>query len=99
MFDMFLNTAAVEFKDIRPTVETENWMELGRLAHKLKPSFSMVGLCSLEKLMDRIEKDAKETEPNAETLRMDLLQAEQYYEEGCLVVQSELHRIGRILKK
>ncbi|MEI6411040.1 MAG: ATP-binding protein [Bacteroidota bacterium] len=98
MFDMFLNTAAVEFREIRPKVETENWLELARLAHKLKPSFGMVGLCSLEKMMDRIETDAK-TDPNPDALKLDLLQAEQYFEEGCLVVQSELHRIGRILKK
>jgi PAS domain S-box-containing protein len=98
MFSMFFQTAAVEFKDLRPKVEAENWTELSRLAHKLKPSFGMVGLCTLEKLMDRIETDAK-GQPNKETLQEDLLQAEQSFEEGSRIVQSDLHRIAGILKK
>lgn len=67
MFDTFLNRSLPEIALLKPQLRAENWAELGRLAHKLKPSFGMVGLSDIEEKMDRIE-DAAKNKPN----RLDL---------------------------
>jgi HPt (histidine-containing phosphotransfer) domain-containing protein len=59
MFDTFLKKSLPEVALLKRQLTTENWTELGRLAHKLKPSFGMVGLKDLEDKMQGIEDMAK----------------------------------------
>jgi PAS domain S-box-containing protein len=59
MFDTFLNKSLPEVALLKRQLTTENWTELGRLAHKLKPSFGMVGLGDMEEKMQCIEDMAK----------------------------------------
>jgi PAS domain S-box-containing protein len=59
MFDTFINKSLPEVTVLKRQLSTENWTELGRLAHKLKPSFGMVGLPDIEEKMQHIEDMAK----------------------------------------
>ncbi len=59
MFDTFLTKSLPEVVLMKRQLSTENWTELGRLAHKLKPSFGMVGLSDMEEKMQGIEDMAK----------------------------------------
>ncbi|MFY7827223.1 MAG: PAS domain S-box protein [Flectobacillus sp.] len=56
MFDTFLSDVYPEFKDMTPLVEQQNFTELKKLAHKLKPTLGMVGLTQLEKQIIEIER-------------------------------------------
>ncbi len=59
MFDIFLSTVLPEYAMLKEEVVAKNTEEVGRLAHKLKPTFAMVGLPDLEQQMEVIENSAK----------------------------------------
>jgi CheY-like chemotaxis protein len=59
MFDIFLTTVMPEYLTLKEQVAAKNTAEVGRLAHKLKPTFTMVGLPDLELQMEEIEHSAK----------------------------------------
>ena len=59
MFDIFLTTVIPEYLTLKKEVVAKNTAEVGRLAHKLKPTFAMVGLPDLEQQMEEIENSAK----------------------------------------
>jgi PAS domain S-box-containing protein len=59
MFDTFIHKSLPEVALLKRQLSTENWTELGRLAHKLKPSFGMVGLGDMEEKMQCLEDMAK----------------------------------------
>lgn len=59
MFDIFLTTVLPEYAMLKEEVLAKNTAEVGRLAHKLKPTFAMVGLPDLEQKMEVIEHSAK----------------------------------------
>lgn len=68
MFETFLDYTVKEFPSLRPLIEA-NDLENGRkLAHKLKPTFAMVGLTDLQQKMLQIEKMAEEQTASAEIL-------------------------------
>jgi HPt (histidine-containing phosphotransfer) domain-containing protein len=66
MFDTFLSDVYPEFKDLAPLVEQQNFPELKKLAHKLKPTLGMVGLTQLEKQLVEVERRALD-KPNITT--------------------------------
>ena len=62
MFEMFLTTALPEFDMLKTAVTEKNTVEVARLAHKLKPTFGMVGLSDMEEKMQILEHAAKRKE-------------------------------------
>ena len=62
MFDIFLTTVMPEYATLKEQVIAQNTTEVGRLAHKLKPTFAMVGLPDLELKMEAIEHSAKKND-------------------------------------
>ena len=62
MFEMFLTTALPEFDMLKTAVTEKNTVEVARLAHKLKPTFGMVGLSDMEEKMQTLEHAAKKKE-------------------------------------
>ena len=56
MFETFLNHALKEFWDLEPLIKDGKWSKMRSLAHKLKPTFAMVGLTDIEEKMYAIEK-------------------------------------------
>jgi PAS domain S-box-containing protein len=62
MFEMFLTTALPEFDTLKTAISEKNIAEIARLAHKLKPTFGMVGLSDMEEKMQALEHAAKKKE-------------------------------------
>jgi DNA-binding response OmpR family regulator len=55
LFETFLDYTVEEFKPLKGLIEAQDWPATKSLAHKLKPTFSMVGLTQLESKMLAIE--------------------------------------------
>jgi PAS domain S-box-containing protein len=92
MFDTFLTKSLPEVALIKKQLTTENWTEMGRLAHKLKPSFGMVGLKDLEDKMQAIEDMAKGY-PNYGGLYALLTDFEKVLPQGVEAVESDLKKL------
>ena len=56
MFETFLDFTVKELPSLRPLVESGDLVQSRKLAHKLKPTFAMVGLTDLQRKMLKIEK-------------------------------------------
>ena len=59
MFATFLEDIVPDLFRITTLCQEQNWPELAALAHKLKPTLSMVGLSHLEKELHQIESNAR----------------------------------------
>lgn len=59
MFDTFLNNVFPDYQKLQVLYEQKKWHELGKLAHKLKPTCAMVGLTWLEPMLLLIENTAQ----------------------------------------
>lgn len=55
MFATFLEDVLPEFAIFASEVTNENWVAVSRLAHKLKPTLSMVGLTTLQDRLNRVD--------------------------------------------
>lgn len=91
MFELFLDHSIAQFQTLRPLIENGKWEAVHRTAHKLKPSFPLVGLTQVEKKMLAIEKIAS-TEPEKSVLINILLEVESVLNEYIPILQSELNR-------
>ncbi len=60
LFETFLDYTVEEFKPLKDLIQAKDWAATKSLAHKLKPTFSMVGLTQLETKMMAIEHQAIE---------------------------------------
>ena len=60
MFSTFLSDIVPDLLQLPSLCQAQNWAELLRQAHKLKPTLGMVGLTSLETTMQRLEKAARQ---------------------------------------
>jgi PAS domain S-box-containing protein len=95
MFDTFLTKSLPEVALIKKQLTTENWTEMGRLAHKLKPSFGMVGLIDLEEHMQAIEDMAKGY-PNYGGLYALLTDFEKVLPQAVKAVESDLEKLCEV---
>ena len=57
MFEMFLDQIVPEIKELEALTAAQSWAQLRALIHKVKPTFSMVGLTFLTDKAAMIEKD------------------------------------------
>lgn len=62
MFGLFLKTVPNQFALLKPLIEEQKVIEIGKLAHQLKPSFTMVGLPEITQNLQILEKMAKNNE-------------------------------------
>ena len=60
IFETFLEHTVPEMQALRALIEQEDWEKIKKLAHKLKPSFAMVGLKDLERKMYLLEYEVTE---------------------------------------
>ncbi|MEA5460781.1 PAS domain S-box protein [Arcicella sp. LKC2W] len=65
MFQTFLNDVLPDIYQLQLHASNQDWEEISKEAHKLKPTLAMVGLTSMEPKIIEIEKIAKEN-PNEE---------------------------------
>jgi PAS domain S-box-containing protein len=94
MFDTFLHKSLPEMVALRQQQETENWTELGRLAHKLKPSFGMVGLPDLEVKMQLIETRAR-AKSNRNDIKSLLADFDCVLSEAVKAVESDFEKMRK----
>lgn len=90
IFEIFIEYSLPDFRHLQVAAENSAWEEIRQLAHKLKPTFPMVGLTNLEEKLQVIEQNAsqkmsynvivKNLEEVAETLEnyIPILQSEYY---------------------
>ena len=93
MFEIFLTHTIYEIPELRMFMEKGDWEATRRLAHRIKPNFSMVGLTELEKKMLAIEKmvDLKE---DTKTLMHFLEEVELRLKEAIPVLKLELQKMN-----
>ncbi len=59
IMETFLESVPVELEHFDQAIKTNNFLEMARIAHKLKPTFQMVGYPKLTKEFEILELDAK----------------------------------------
>lgn len=98
IFEVFIRVIDVDFLKLKESIQNENWNKVSSLAHKIKPNFAMVGLTDLSKLMEHYEKSKINIEIRSEiTLNFSKLETD--FNAGKLIVQKELTKINKYLKK
>lgn len=60
MIGFFLESTPQAIRDMKEAYETENFEMINEIAHKIRPSFTMMGIKSLEKEIALIERYARE---------------------------------------
>jgi HPt (histidine-containing phosphotransfer) domain-containing protein len=60
MIQTFLQTIPPVLEEMRDCLAENNWPKLSRLAHQVKPSFSLMGIDSLRKSVFYIEENAQQ---------------------------------------
>ena len=59
VFETFLEEITSQVEEFKQFFADENWEEIAKLGHKMKPSFAMVGLGNTEELLKSIESEIK----------------------------------------
>lgn len=60
MVQTFVETIPPVLKEMEASVSANDWTKLSRLAHQIKPSFSLLGLEDLRKTVSTIEENARD---------------------------------------
>lgn len=69
MFETFLDYSVIELENLKPLIEAGNWVSARKLAHKLKPTFAMVGLTNFEEQILEIENSLEDQADQNEILK------------------------------
>ena len=96
LFETFLDFTVEEFKPLKGLIEAEDWAGTKGLAHKLKPTFSMVGLSSVESKMMEIEHLALQEGDKTKILQLHQ-EVEQAIEEYVPILNADLDKMKRII--
>lgn len=96
LFETFLDFTVEEFKPLKGFIEAEDWATTKGLAHKLKPTFSMVGLPTIESKMMEIEHLAMQQEDKEKILQLHQ-EVEQAIEEYVPILNADLDKMKRII--
>ena len=64
VFEGFLQEIEPQFEEFKTLVNAQDWEEVGKAAHSLKPTFAMVGLPDTEAQLKAIELAAKSPSGN-----------------------------------
>jgi PAS domain S-box-containing protein len=95
MFEMFLEHSLPEFKKFRELIAAKKWGDVAKLAHKLKPSFGMVGLPAMEEQMQELELSANVHTSDTLIKRM-MLQIEKSLPEIEEILRLDLNRLRNL---
>ncbi len=92
MFESFFKSTVPDIPLLKSHLEAKEWEKLGKLAHKIGPTFSIIGLTDLEPLFRKIEKmiDLQDTRQELEELVQNLLSL---LPDKIDLIQSELDRM------
>ncbi|GGD58533.1 hypothetical protein GCM10011514_23210 [Emticicia aquatilis] len=88
MFGLFLKTVPSQFALLKPLIDEQKVIEIGKLAHQLKPSFTMVGLPEITQNLQILEKMAKNNE-DFETIKQTFDEIEKTFNRKIGLVEKE----------
>ena len=88
IFEIFVQTIPNELAQMRQLLEAEDWKSFAAKAHKIKPSFQMVGLGYLSTRAEQMERAKKEFDP--QDLSADFVNFEAEVLQGLKLVLAEL---------
>jgi len=96
MFTTFIDVVDGEILNLKTFIKEESRANVKRVAHKIKPIFSMVGLGHISKICEKIEQSAKS---------MSFLDINKYYEELMIklnlskpLIVSEIYKLKKFIK-
>ncbi|GAB2650808.1 hypothetical protein GCM10027035_51260 [Emticicia sediminis] len=92
MFGLFLETVPKQFALLKPLIEEQKVDEISKLAHQLKPSFTMVGLPEITQNLLMLEKMAKNKE-DYETMRLTFDEIENIFNRKISLVEKEFDEL------
>ncbi|MFK7907533.1 MAG: response regulator, partial [Chitinophagales bacterium] len=95
MFESFFESTVPEIPLLKEYAEAEEWIKLSRLAHKIAPTFSIVGLTELEPLFRKVEKLVDANSTGSELIEL-MENIHQLLPDKVALIQSELNRMKRI---
>lgn len=98
MFKTFLRVIERDLTELKNTLELEDWDAFSSVAHKIKPSFSMVGLENLFITMEYFEQ-ANLNHDIREIIISNFSKFESDYKSGSTLVKLELSRMDKYLTK
>ena len=98
MFEIFFESSAVEFRSIDGLLQEQSYSEAKSIVHKLKPSFSMVGLTQVGLLMDELERKLEDESQNKYSIALFSNIADMYFSQESLL-RSELEKMRAFLIK
>jgi signal transduction histidine kinase/DNA-binding response OmpR family regulator len=64
MFSIFLTESLKDLNRLSPALKAADWKWMASLAHKLKPTFAMVGLTQITQYVENLEKSVKQEQPS-----------------------------------
>lgn len=92
MFGLFLKTVPNQFTLLKPLIEAQKVTEIGKLAHQLKPAFTMVGLPEITQNLQILEKMAKNNE-NFDTIKQTFDEIEDIFNRKIGLVEKEFEKL------
>lgn len=95
IFEMVLTYSVEELKALDTAIQMEDWASASRIAHKLKPNLSMVGLTEIEEKMYQIEKEAEINPEIIPQLFAEITAALEIY---FPIIEKDLEKIKSLLK-
>lgn len=93
MLELFVQISPPEIMEMKNLLENDSIEDFARLAHKIKPTFSMVGLPQITILMQDLERSAKLGDLKQTKILFE--QNQLFIEEGFDWVKSEYKKLNR----
>ena len=92
MFRLFLQTVPNQFAQLRPLLNDKKVVAIGKLAHQIKPSFTMVGLPEMTQYIQKLEQKAKKND-NFEEIEQLFNDIESVFNQKIMLVENEFERL------
>lgn len=98
MFDTFLEYTIAEFPNLKGAICEEDMEEIRKVAHKIKPTFAMVGLTGLRDELAKIEKLATQ-KANINSIKQLQAKVENELNRFVPILEGDLRKLEIFLKK
>ncbi len=95
MFETFLDYVVPQFDELYTMLDSENREELKKIAHKIKPNFTMVGLPFMQDKMKAIEIGALE-EPDFTKVRNQVQEVGNLLKDYVSILSSDLEKLKQL---
>lgn len=93
MIEMFLNKTPQALEEMNSYFQEQNWQELRQIAHRIKPSFTYIGLPDIQKTLAEIERLTIEPPQEPQTVNALLVKVDQVSGSIFTQLQQELRSL------